>query len=152
VQIARRVVAHARQIELLENVERLQHHGPLHPGVEFVNVDPAVVRVTRLFDLHLPTCEIFFGDESAFGLDRRGEFCGDVATIKTLVSRHDGLLSGCAAGERTPFGFDQFSQCRSEFRLPKNFASLRALTSISISGATKMRQHHSGGVRPFFNL
>ena len=65
VDIAGAVVAHALEIQLLKQIERLQQHRSLHPGGQFVDLDSFVVSVHGFFDMHLPVSEVGFGVKPA---------------------------------------------------------------------------------------
>jgi hypothetical protein len=162
VQVARGVVAHRLEVEVLEDIERLQHHRALHPGVELVDLDTAVGGAAGRLDLDLPAREVLAGDEPARGLHRPGELGGDVAAVEAFVGGHDGLLACGAALEGALLGLDQLAQRRRELGLAEDLTGARRLATggggIAATrggertGLERMRQHDARAVRPFLDL
>jgi hypothetical protein len=98
VDVVRAVVAHRAQIEVLEDVERLQQHGPLRPGVELVDVDAAVAGGERLLYPGLPLREVLGRDEAALLAEAAHELGRDVAAVEALMRCRDRLLARFARG------------------------------------------------------
>src|SRR3979490_3648825 len=97
------VIPHRLEIEILENVERLQHHRTLHPGRELVDVDPRVAGVHRLLDLYLPVGEIPGGEQTSELAHGTHQVVCDVTPVEALVGGVDGGLATLAGGEGPAF-------------------------------------------------
>ena len=101
-------MAHALEVEALEQRESLQEHGPLSPEAGLEDVERAVPRreVTAHGALDLPVIagEVAFGQEAARVLHRLGDALGDVTPVEAIARRIDGLLA--APGQALLLGLD----------------------------------------------
>ncbi len=145
--VARAVVAHPLQVEVLEDVERLQHCRALGPAVELVDIDAAVARAARLLEPDAPVREIFLRDLGALLARAAHEFRGDVAAVEAVIGRLQGLLARLAGLQRRRFRLDQLPERRREVGLAEDLARDRRLARLA-----GMRQHHGLRVRPFLDL
>ena len=107
VDIANCVVPHVRDVEVFENIERLEHHRALGPRRQFVDVDTSIVCRHRLLDVNLPLIEIAHRDQATLFLGGTDEFLGDVAAIEAVVGGINGGLAVLAGRERRAFSLDQ---------------------------------------------
>ena len=101
--IPRRIVPHALQIKILQDVQRLQHHRSLRPLLQLENVNPLICRHQRLLDQYLPAGQVLHGDEPALLPATAGEFQGDVTGVKTVIRHVDRFFSRFAAFQGLPF-------------------------------------------------
>ena len=147
VDVAPAVVAHALQVEVLEDVERLQHRRALGPAVELVHVDAAIRRVPRLLELDAPVREVVLRDLAALFLRAAHELVGDVAAVEAVVGRLQRFLARLAGLQRIRFGLDQLAQRRGEVGLAEDLARDRRLARLA-----RVRQHHGLRVRPLLEL
>ncbi len=147
VDVARAVVAHRLQVEVLEQVERLQQRRSLRPGVELVDLDASIAGVQRLLDQRLPLREVGFGDEAALFLHAADEFARDVALVEAVVRGLDRVLARLAGGERLLLGLDQLAQRVGEVLLAEDLARLRRFACLA-----EVRQHHLLRIGPFLQL
>ena len=145
VDVAGAVVAHRLQIEVLEDIERLQHHGSLRPWLELVHVDAAILCHYGRFCFDLPVGEIRKRDEPTLLLQAANELLGDVTAIEPLVGGHDGVVAVLAAAERLLLGLHELPQRRREVRLAKDLACLGGFP-----GFAGVRQHHRARIAPLF--
>ena len=65
VDVAGAVIAHAFEVEVLKDVQGLEHGGPLCPVCELVNFDSFVGGLDRLLNPHLPVGQVFRSEEAA---------------------------------------------------------------------------------------
>ena len=141
--VARTVVPHAAQIEVLENVERLQHHGALHPGIELVDIDTAIGRASRLLDANAPIRQIVARDQTALLLHRSRELGPKSTLVEQVIGGVDRCLAGCTVGERAPLGIDQATQRRRKIGLPENLAGGGCFAYLP-----QVRQQDPARIRP----
>ena len=130
-------------VEGLEDVQGLEHRGPLRPGLELVDVDAAIGRHHRLFDLHFPAREILQSDEPALFVESADEFLRDVAFVEAVVGRVDRVAPVLALAQRPSLGVDQLAERRREIGLPEDLSRLGRLTCFA-----QMRQHHRARIAP----
>ncbi|MCG3120993.1 MAG: hypothetical protein ALAOOOJD_03921 [bacterium] len=100
------VEAHAFQIKIFQNVQRLQHDRALHPAIELVHFDVFVHRHHRRFEIDFPLGEIFQRVQPTLFFGTADKFLRDVAFVKTIVRRVNCLFAIFARGQRLLFGFD----------------------------------------------
>ena len=122
VDVAGAVVPHRLQVEVLEDVEGLQHHGALHPRGELVDLDSFVRGHHGLFDVDLPVGEVVGRDQRAFLPGSPHEFPRDVTLVEPVVRRIDRVLAVLAVGERLPFGLEKFPQRGREVGLSEDLS------------------------------
>ena len=130
-KVAGAVVAHALEVEILQKIERLQHHRSLRPTRELVYRDPLVAGGYRFLDLYLPAGEIGDGVQSALFARAATEFLGDVAFIKTLISGVDRLLAVLAGFQRLRLGIHEFLQSGEQVRLAPNLTGTRRFVRLA---------------------
>ena len=56
--VARAVVAHRLHVKIFQQIKRLQHHRPLRPARQFVNLDAFVGRRHRFFNPGFPVHQV----------------------------------------------------------------------------------------------
>jgi hypothetical protein len=137
------VVTHRLQVEVLEDVERLEHRRTLGPVVELVDVDAAVSRVPRLLELHAPVREVILRDLPALLLCAAHELCADVAAVEAVVRGLERFLARLASLQRALLGLNELPERRGEVRLAEHFARNRRL-----AGLPEVREHDGLRVRP----
>ena len=145
--VARAVVAHRDQVQILQQIERLQHDRPLCPAVQFVHFDAFVGRHQWLLELHLPVGEVGYRVQPAQLTRPATVLLGDVACVKTRVSRIDGLLPVLAGVERPRLGLDELLQGGEQVRLPPDFARARPFPFF-----TRVREENLLRIGPFLQL
>ena len=131
---ARGVVAHRLQVEVLKQVERLQHDRALSPARQLVNLDALVGRRHRLLHLHLPVRQVRECVQPALLARAATIFLRDVALIKPVVGGVDGLLAVLARLQRPGLGIDEFLQRPKQVRLTPDFARTRPLALLARVG------------------
>ena len=82
--IFRRIVAHARQIEILQNVEHLQDHDPAARRLVAGNAVVAIVRPQRFGPDGLVVFEVLVGEQSAVRSHVGGDLLGHLAGIEDI--------------------------------------------------------------------
>ncbi len=145
--VLRAVVAHRLEVEVLQDVERLEQRRSLHPAVQLVDVDAAVVGVRGLLEFDAPAREVLLRDQAALLLQPAHEFLADVAAVEALVRGHDRFLARAARGERLRLRLHQLAQRRRQVRLAEDLSRVRRLARLS-----EMRQHDGLRVRPLLDL
>ena len=144
VDVARGVVAHGLEIDVLQDVERLQHGRPLRPGVELVDVDPLVCRADRLLEAHLPARQVFLGDQPALLAHAAHQLVRDVAFVEAVVGGHDRVLAALLGAQRLLLGLHELAQRGREIGLAEDLARLRRLALLA-----RVREEDGLRVRPF---
>jgi hypothetical protein len=125
VNVACAVVPHAAQVDVLEQVQRLQHHGTLNPVIQLVDVDSLVSRDGGIFDMDLPAIEILHRDQPAGGLRLGDDLLRDVAAIEALVGGKDRLLAILAGFQRGALRVHELGERSEQLRLLENLARVR---------------------------
>ncbi len=145
VDVARGVVAHGLEIDVLQDVERLQHGRSLRPDVELVDVDSLVGGADRLLDAHLPARQVLLGDQAALLAHAAHELVGDVAAVEAVVGGHDRFLAGLLRTERLLLGLDELAQRGREVGLAEDLARLRRFVRLA-----QVREEDGLRVGPLF--
>ncbi len=127
VDVPAAVVAHRLKVEVLQDIQGLEHDRPLHPGGELVDLDALVSRHDRLFNMDLPTGQIFQRDERTLFPGSANELSGDVALVEPLVGRVDRLLPAVAPGEGFLLRLYQLPERRCQVRLPEHLTGIGSL-------------------------
>ncbi len=130
VDVAGAVVAEGLDVELLEDVQRLEHDRALHPVRQLVDLDPLVVGADRLLDVDLPAVQILHRDQPALLPGAAHELLGDVAAIEAVVRRVDRFFAGLAGSQRIALSLDELAQRGGEVRLAEDLAGLGSLTFL----------------------
>ena len=126
VDVARGVVAHRLQVHRLQDVQRLQHHRALHPGVQLVDVDVLVARLHRLLDVDLPRREVLHRDEPALLARAAHELLRDVALVEAVVGGVERGLAVEPLRARRLLRLHELAQRGREIGLAEDRARLRA--------------------------
>ena len=114
VDVARTVVAHRLQIEVLEDVEDLVHDRPLGPLLQLVDLDAFVRRHHRLFDVDLPVGEVLGGDAGPLLAGSAHVLLRDISAVEAVVGGHDRFLATLSGGERVGFSLDELPERRGQ--------------------------------------
>lgn len=103
------VISHGPQVEVLEDVECLQHDRPLLPRCQLVDLDPLVVGVYGLFDLHLPVGQIGFREQPALFAGPTYQLLGNVTFIEAVIRSIDRRLAILAVRPGTFLRFNELA-------------------------------------------
>ena len=131
VQVVGRVVAHALQVEAVEQAELLQEHRSLRPRTALVHIDPAEVDAARRLRRRTPRCHVVHGQQPgvllAAGVEQRvgdeaDDALGDRTAVERVARRLDAALAP-AAGRL--LGGHHRAQRRREVRVAEPLAHAR---------------------------
>src|SRR5436305_9173502 len=89
VDVARAVIAHRFEVEVLKDIQGFEHGWPLCPGCELVNLYTFVRGLDRLLDSNLPVSEVLLGNKPAFFFRAARNLACDVAFVETIISGID---------------------------------------------------------------
>ena len=142
VNVVGAVVTHRLEVEAFQDVQGLQHGRTLHPGGEFVHVDALVAGADRRFDVHLPVGQIGCGEQPAVLAVGAHDFRGDVAAVKALVGRVDGLFARAARGQGLRFRGDEFAQRCQQVALAEQIAAGGRGAALRV-GLVQIGQEHA---------
>ena len=101
-------MAHRVEIELLQDIERLQQHGTLTAEPVLVDGVAAIGRPRRLLDPSEVLGEVAFVERRVVLAQERDHLAGDVPFVKAITRRDD--AGGASASFRAALGFDHASQ------------------------------------------
>ena len=101
VEVVGAVVLHRLQIELLEDVERLEQHRTLAAERLLVDVVAAIGRRRRLFDLGEELGEVVELERRLVLLQERDHLARDVAFVEAIARRDDARRAALACAPRS---------------------------------------------------
>ena len=86
-------MAHALQVETLQNLQCLDRDRALAPGPTGVNVNALVATHRRRLQLGLETSQVVHGEQTALAPAEIHHLLSDVSAVEKLSCRQDGFLA-----------------------------------------------------------
>ncbi len=119
VEIFRAVELHCAQIEILQDVERLQQRRPLAAEAVLVDLVAAIGRHARRLDAGEELGEIGAFEGGVMCFEKADHFAGDVALVEAVARRHD--AGAAALALMGAFGLDHAGERARQRREPDGF-------------------------------